>query len=278
MVLESTVVCIDTSEYMRNGDYSPTRLIAEQDAISLIAKSKTNANVENNVGLVALTSGRMIVNLTDRLDKILALLHQVPIEGHIQFTVGLRVAHLALKHRQGKNHRMRIVAFVGSPLLEDVKELVKLAKRLKKEKVCVDVVSFSGSKSSEANQEKLEAFVETLNGKDSTTAAGSHLLTVPPGSGDIAQMLLSSPIVGGEDGGGGAGSAAVVAGGGAAAAGGGNEMGIDPSEDPELALALRVSMEEQRARQEAAAAAAGSAGQAGAVVETVPSECEYYQK
>ena len=28
------------------------------------------------------------------------------------------------------------------------------------------------------------------------------------------------------------------------------EFGIDPNEDPELALALRVSMEEQRARQE----------------------------
>lgn len=33
--------------------------------------------------------------------------------------------------------------------------------------------------------------------------------------------------------------------------GGGFEFGVDPNEDPELALALRVSMEEQRARQEA---------------------------
>lgn len=37
---------------------------------------------------------------------------------------------------------MRIVAFVGSPIGLDDKELVKLAKRLKKEKVNVDVVSF----------------------------------------------------------------------------------------------------------------------------------------
>ena len=43
---------------------------------------------------------------------------------------------------------------------------------------------------------------------------------------------------------------------GAIAAGGGFEFGVDPNEDPELALALRVSMEEQRARQEAEAAAA----------------------
>lgn len=37
---------------------------------------------------------------------------------------------------------MRIVAFVGSPVEAEEKELVKLAKRLKKEKVNVDVVSF----------------------------------------------------------------------------------------------------------------------------------------
>lgn len=49
---------------------------------------------------------------------------------------------LALKHRQGKNHKMRIVAFIGSPIMTDEKEVTKLAKRLKKEKVNVDIVSF----------------------------------------------------------------------------------------------------------------------------------------
>ena len=44
----------------------------------------------------------------------------------------------------------------------------------------------------------------------------------------------------------------------AAPAGGGamNEFGIDPNMDPELALALRISMEEERARQESTAPAA----------------------
>ena len=49
---------------------------------------------------------------------------------------------LALKHRQGKNHRTRIVVFIGSPVEEEEKDLVKLAKRLKKEKVNVDIVNF----------------------------------------------------------------------------------------------------------------------------------------
>lgn len=72
-----------------------------------------------------------------------------------------------------------------------------------------------------------------------------HYVTVPQGTLP-SDVLISSPIIhGGNDGGG------SVAGGG----GGGSSFaeygGIDPSMDPELALALRVSMEEERARQEA---------------------------
>ncbi len=51
-------------------------------------------------------------------------------------------SQLALKHRQGKNHRPRIVAFVGSPLEVDTHEFTKLAKRLKKEKISIDIVIF----------------------------------------------------------------------------------------------------------------------------------------
>ncbi|RXN39188.1 26S proteasome non-ATPase regulatory subunit 4 [Labeo rohita] len=126
-------------------------------------------------------------------------------------------AELALKHRQGKNHKMRIVAFVGSPVEDNEKDLVKLAKRLKKEKVNVDVINFGEE---EANTEKLTAFVNTLNGKEGT---GSHLVTVPPGP-SLADALLSSPILAGEGG--------TMMGLGASDF----EFGVDPSADPELAL------------------------------------------
>lgn len=127
---------------------------------------------------------------------------------------------------------MRIVVFVGSPVTNEEGELVKLAKRLKKEKVNVDIVSFGDHGD---NNELLTTFVNALNGKDGT---GSHLVSVPRGSG-LSDALLSSPIIQGEDGLGGAGLG-----------GAGFEFGVDPNEDPELALALRVSMEEQRQRQE----------------------------
>ena len=40
---------------MRNGDFIPTRIQAQQDAVNLVCMSKTRSNPENNVGLIALT-------------------------------------------------------------------------------------------------------------------------------------------------------------------------------------------------------------------------------
>lgn len=223
---------VDNSDYMRNGDFVPTRLQAQQDAVNLVCHSKTRSNPENNVGLITLANVEVLATLTSDVGRILSKLHQVQPNGKLSLVTGIRIAHLALKHRQGKNHKMRIVAFIGSPIDIDEKELVKLAKRLKKEKVNVDVVSF-GEES--INNEVLTAFVNALNGKDGTE---SHLVTVPPGP-HLSDALISSPIIQGEDGMGAAGMGSA-----------GFEFGVDPNEDPELALALRVSMEEQRQRQE----------------------------
>ncbi|XP_059141060.1 26S proteasome non-ATPase regulatory subunit 4-like [Physella acuta] len=231
MVLESTIICVDNSDYMRNGDFVPTRMQAQQDAVNLVCMSKTRSNPENNVGLLKMAQAEVLVTLTSDVGRILAKLHQVQPCGEINFMTAVRVAHLALKHRQGRNHKLRIVVFVGSPIDLDEKEIVKVAKRLKKEKVNVDVVNFGEEG---LNTDKLTAFVNAINGKDGTS---SHLVTVPPGP-MLSDALLSSPVIVGEDGAG------------ANMTGAGFEFGVDPNEDPELALALRVSMEEQRARQE----------------------------
>lgn len=229
MVLESTMICVDNSDFMRNGDFVPTRLQAQQDAVNLICHSKSRSNPENNVGLLTMALPEVLVTLTSDTGRILSRLHAVQPNGDLRFISSVRVAHLALKHRQGKNHKLRIVIFIGSPVEDDDRELVKLAKRLKKEKVNVDVVNF-GEES--LNTDKLTSFVNTINGKEGTS---SHLVTVPPGP-LLSDALINSPIVVGED-----GTGAVQ---------GGFEFGVDPNDDPELALALRVSMEEQRARQE----------------------------
>jgi len=230
MVLESTMICVDDSDYMRNGDFIPTRMAAMQDAVSMVCHTKTRANPENNVGLLTLASSEVLTTLTTDASKLMSKMLAVQPQGELKLMSGLRVATLALKHRQGKNHKMRIVVFIGSPIENNVDstELIRLAKRLKKEKVNVDIVAFG-----DGGQEALQQFVDTLNGREGTA---SHLVVVPPGP-TLTDALVASPIFQ-EDG---------------APMGGGRgfDYGVDPNDDPELALALRVSMEEQRARQEA---------------------------
>lgn len=113
---------------------------------------------------------------------------------------------------------MRIVVFVGSPISAEEGDVVKLAKKLRKEKVNVDIISFGDH---QGNNEILTAFINTMNGKDGT---GSHLISVPRGSA-LSEALISSPIIQGED-----GQGAPNLG------GAGFEFGFDPNEDPELAL------------------------------------------
>ncbi|KAF9430376.1 hypothetical protein BGZ76_000859 [Entomortierella beljakovae] len=237
MVLEASILVLDNSEWMRNGDYTPTRLEAQADAVNLIFGAKTQSNPENTVSLMTMAgkSPKLLVTFTSDIGKILSALHTVNIGGKVSFTTSVQIAQLALKHRQNKNQRQRIIVFVGSPIEEDEKTLVKLAKKLKKNNIAVDVINFGEEAE---NTTKLEAFVAAVNNNDN-----SNLVTVPPGPHLLSDILVSSAIVAGEDG----SAPAYVSSG-----GGSYEFGVDPNLDPELALALRISLEEERARQEAA--------------------------
>jgi 26S proteasome regulatory subunit N10 len=213
---------------MRNGDYTPTRLEAQADAITFLFNAKTQSNPENTVGLVT-SEPNVMVTLTNDIGKILTAIHNIHCKGYAQFKTAVQIAQLVLKHRQNKNQRQRIIALVASPILEDEATLVKLGKKLKKNSVAVDIVSFGQL---EDNESKLAAFIEAVNSNDN-----SHLLSIPPGPHLLSDALLVSPIIQGEDG--------------APPGFASNfEFGVDPSLDPELALALKLSMEEERARVE----------------------------
>ncbi|KAG9129863.1 hypothetical protein Leryth_006996 [Lithospermum erythrorhizon] len=246
MVLEATMICIDNSEWMRNGDYSPSRFQAQADTVNLICGAKTQSNPENTVGVLTMAGKgvRVLVTPTSDLGKILACMHGLEIGGEMNLAAGIQVAQLALKHRQNKKQQQRIIVFVGSPVKYEKKVLELIGRKLKKNNVALDVVSFG--EEDEGKTEKLEALVAAVNSNDS-----SHIVHVPSGPNALSDVLISTPIFTG-DGEGGSGFAAAAA---AASASGvsGFDFGVDPNMDPELALALRVSMEEERARQEAAA-------------------------
>ncbi|AOW03541.1 uncharacterized protein YALI1_D04772g [Yarrowia lipolytica] len=220
------MIVMDNSEFMRNGDYTPNRFDAQVDCVNQLFTIKTNRNPESAVGLMSM-GGRgpeVLATLTTDHGKILA---------------GIQVAALALKHRLNKLQRQRVIVFVGSPVEEDVKALVKLAKKMKKNSVAVDFVNFGEEGE---NTEKLEKFIEAVNSGDN-----SHLVTIPPGPHLLSDILRNSPIIKEDDDG-------MDTSGMGGAPGGSNdadfEFGVDPSVDPELALALRMSLEDEKARLE----------------------------
>lgn len=59
--------------------------------------------------------------------KLIKALHDSKQGGEAHLQTAIQVAQLALKHRQNKNQRQRIIVFVGSPLEESSLELIKVS-------------------------------------------------------------------------------------------------------------------------------------------------------
>ncbi|ORC86641.1 proteasome regulatory non-ATPase subunit [Trypanosoma theileri] len=239
---EACFLCLDSTEFTRNGDQFPNRFLAMQEAANLLVNAKIQMNAENTVGFLSLGGNACTVfeTLTQDVDRVMASLTKIRISGkQCHFSKGLQIACLALSHRTNPRAERRIVAFIGTPLTETDEELDILARKLRKDDVSVDVVGIGV----ESNVPRLAAFVEKLSKR-----GNSHFLNVSV-STNLTDSLMSSPIFLGSD--------AVES-----AAEGHNEFqgfGIDPSTDPELAMAIRMSLEEEQQRQAAVAAAAAAA-------------------
>eukprot|EP01083_Nonionella_stella_P225661 802029_1 len=279
------MICCDCSEYMRNGDFHPSRFDGQSDAVGLISNAKTQQNHENTVGLIAMhpnARADVLVNCTQDIGRVLSSLAKMKIGDNslikpptfitkndekteqkintksdndndsINILVALQTAQLALKHRKNKKQDQRIILFVGSPVVkaQNEKLLIKAAKRLKKNNVSVDVVNFGET---DTNSDLLERFIKAVAANDN-----SNLVNVPSGK-LLSDVLVGTPIfsqsgqqinefgnLGGND----ADLNAAIAASRADAGGAPGFGGVDPNTDPELAMALRMSMEEERQRQE----------------------------
>ncbi|KAG5510978.1 hypothetical protein JKF63_06480 [Porcisia hertigi] len=241
-MVEACFLCLDSTEYMRNGDQYPTRMMAEQDAACILVSAKLQANAENTLGFLTTGGNACTVyeTLTNNMDAIMTSIGTIPVSGkRCNFSSGLQIAALALSHRTNARAEKRIVAFVGSPVQETEAELEALAKKLRKDDVAVDVVTFGV----EENVELLHGFVKKVSKKEN-----SRFLAVPMKE-SLTETLMLNAILVGE-------SANWEDTNGNTNMGG---FGVDPNMDPELAMALRLSMEDEMQRQAAAAAAAATA-------------------
>jgi len=246
MTLEAVMICIDNSEFSRNSDYNPSRLDAQTDCANMIAGTKTQQHPENVVGVALMSGDRVDIRLNPSADigRVLAVLSEIPVRGEsCDIIRTIQTSSIALKHRQNKNQKQRIICFVGSPVTAPEKQLEQMGKILKKNNVAIDVISIGDVDGS--NRSKLEKLVESANSGNT-----SHFIQVEPNSGKIiSDVIASSPILMPEG---------MFEGGMGGEAGAGGDFGFDPNMDPELAMAIRLSMEEERQRQ-ANSAAEGSA-------------------
>ncbi|KPA74224.1 putative proteasome regulatory non-ATP-ase subunit [Leptomonas pyrrhocoris] len=242
-MVEACFVCLDSTEYMRNGDQYPTRMMAEQDAACLLINAKLQANAENTLGFLTTGGNACVVHetLTNNVDAVMTSIGNVPVTGkRCNFSAGLQIASLALSHRTNPRAEKRIVAFVGSPVTESEAELEALAKKLRKDDVAVDIVAFGV----ESNIELLRGFVNKVSKKEN-----SRFLSVAPRE-NLTDKLMGDAILLGED-------APEGREGGASGMAG---FGVDPNTDPDLAMALRLSMEDELQRQAAVAATTAGTG------------------
>ncbi|KAJ5528310.1 26S proteasome non-ATPase regulatory subunit [Penicillium sp. IBT 35674x] len=239
MSLEATMIIVDNSESSRNGDYTSTRWQAQVDAVSIIHSVKMRVHPQSAVGLMSMGGNgpEVLSTFTSDFGSILAGLHRTKIHGTSHLSSSIQVAGLALKHRSEKSQRQRIIVFSCSPIHEDEKTLVKLAKKMKKNNVSIDVVAFGDLESDQTK--KLEAFVDNV-----TSGEGSCLAIIPPGPHLLSEELQQTQILAGE----GAGAAAPSGGEGGEA--GGFNFEDAAEDDPELAFALRLSLEEEKNRQD----------------------------
>jgi hypothetical protein len=64
MVLEAVILCIDNSEYSRNGDYSPNRYDAMIESANLISAAKIQGNPETSVGILSMANHHVAVHVS----------------------------------------------------------------------------------------------------------------------------------------------------------------------------------------------------------------------
>nr|BAN42073.1 26S proteasome regulatory subunit RPN10, putative [Entamoeba invadens] len=214
---ECVVCVIDTSGYMNNGDYNPSRMEAQIEAVQSITTVKLQKNPENYVGSIAAgsESKRILVTPTNDFGKILSGLHLAKVGGLSDFKQALLVAKLALANRVEKIYTQRIILFVGSPINMKEEETAEIINALKKNGIALDIVSFGEVVD---NAKVLETFPAGM-GEECT------LVTVPAGPHVLLEMISKTPIIM-RDGGLGA---------------------FNPEYDPEYAAAIRASMGEGNA-------------------------------
>ena len=241
MKRESIMICIDNSCYSINEDYhNLSRLHHQQDAIRRLITNKLNVNPENMCGLLAMNdSCETLCSPTrdnDLLNKSLGNVNKRSNFGTISLAKALRTCALCLVHRLYKHSKGRIIVFVCSPLnasKKNVRYLYETAALLRKINMSVDLINIGIENQKNDNLAILTKFNEICNNEEYP----SHLVNIKP-----VQMhddLISDQVL----------KSAICTWNSSSTVTSTTSSNINESMDDQLALALRMSIEEQKQRE-----------------------------
>ncbi|KAJ1679812.1 proteasome regulatory particle base subunit rpn10 [Spiromyces aspiralis] len=234
MVKEAAVIVIDNSEYSRNEDFEPSRFAAQVDAADYVFTAKLSDNAETNVAIVA-GAGKscdVLTSLTAQRSTFSRVRSNMSVNGNFNFSLSLNIARMVLKNTPISSKR--IIVFVASPITEDSSMVESLAKKMRKNNICVDIVDLSQI---EENKDKIDLFHEAVN-KDST----SHKLVADPNGESLRNQVRKALFTSG------------------GATGGGFGDFDDPTIDHELAEAIRLSLQEVGGTSNAGQGVTGTGG------------------
>ncbi|KJP89382.1 hypothetical protein AK88_01048 [Plasmodium fragile] len=190
--IEATIICIDNSDYNRNEDIVPNRFLSQIDCVNVLCCNKTSMHYKNNIGIVMMAGDKtkVKVSLTNDIGQLLSCIHDIKLDGTCDIVRSLLIAQLALKHRVDKNLGQKIMLFVGSPFKVNEKQLISTGKQLKKNNICLDIISYGDV---QRNRSILMRLYESVNSNDNC-----KFIECPETENNLSRFVLNSLLTNNE--------------------------------------------------------------------------------
>jgi 26S proteasome regulatory subunit N10 len=210
------LILLDNSATSINGDFHPNRLDAQKQAADRLVQYYTRNSAETQIGIGVLASEQCVViaSLTSDLNRIARAISLITKGGRVRLEHGIRCAFLALHHRDQELKELRVIVFVASEHDVTPAAAEKIVATARKESVCMDIIAVGDDVN---DLDVLESIVVNLRSRSTFLRA------------QVNSLILSDIVMG-------------------SAIGPGLEahrrIQVNPEDDPDLALMLRMSMED----------------------------------
>ena len=193
---KAVVILIDNSATSIDGDFYPTRLMAQKLTAERYAQYifSRNRNSQIAIGTIGNVESGIRASFSGSISKIREVLDNITSNGYINLQKGIRCAVLALRHCNQVNDsyeiNKRILAFVGDRHDITSQSALQLAQLLSKEKVRLDLVTMGQNVPKKDVLKELVKFIAVEYNSD----APSRYLDIPFSRTMLSDDVLSSDI------------------------------------------------------------------------------------